>query len=161
MTKYNFLFKQQVIKFYLQNGKNCSLTHRHFQLASRTLHHWINQFNHSGVNGLAVLGKKRNYSPEFKLKVIQSLKNEPFSVEAACLHFGIDNSGVVSQWFQAFEKQGINGLIPKPKGRPTMKLKYPKMLPKPKTKEERLKYRILELEAENTILKNCNVLCNG
>ncbi len=82
-----------------------------------------------------MLGKKRNYSPEFKLKVIQSLKNEPFSVEAACLHFGIANSGVVSQWFQAFKKQGINGLMPKSKGRPTRKLKYPKMLPKPKTKE--------------------------
>ena len=100
-----------------------------------------------------MLGKKRNYSPEFTLNVIQELKNGPFSVEAACLHFGIANSGVVSQWFQAFEKQGINGLIPKPKGHPTMKLKYPKMPPKPKTKEERLKYQILKLEAENAILK--------
>ena len=73
MTKYNFLFKQQVIEFYLQNGKNRSLTRRHFQLASRTLRHWINQFNHSGINGLAVRGKKRNYSPEFKLNVIQAV----------------------------------------------------------------------------------------
>ena len=73
MTKYNFLFKQQVIEFYLQNGKNRSLTRRHFQLASRTLRHWINQFNHSRINGLAVRGKKRNYSPEFKLNVIQAV----------------------------------------------------------------------------------------
>ena len=57
MTKYNTLFKQQVIEFYLQNGKNSSLTRRHFQLASRALRHWINQFNHSGINGLAVLDK--------------------------------------------------------------------------------------------------------
>lgn len=34
-----------------------------------------------------------------------------------------------------------------------MKPKYPKMPPKPKTEEERLRYRILELEAENAILK--------
>ena len=61
MTKYNFLFKQQVIEFYLQNGKNSSLTRRHFQLAETTLERWINQFNHSRINGLAVLGKKRNY----------------------------------------------------------------------------------------------------
>ena len=73
MTKYNFLFKQQVIEFYLQNGKHRSLTRRHFQLASRTLRHWINQFNHSRINGLAVLDKKRNYSPEFKLNVIQAV----------------------------------------------------------------------------------------
>ena len=37
MTKYNFLFKQQFIEFYLQNGKNCSLTSKHFQLAETTL----------------------------------------------------------------------------------------------------------------------------
>lgn len=43
MTKYNTLFKQQVIEFDLQNGKNRSLTRRHFQLASRALRHWINQ----------------------------------------------------------------------------------------------------------------------
>jgi len=42
MAKYNFLFKQQVIEFYLQNGKNHSLTRRHFQLAETTLKHWIN-----------------------------------------------------------------------------------------------------------------------
>ena len=158
MTKYNFLFKQQVIEFYLQNGKNRSLTRKHFQLADKTLERWIKQFNHNGINGLAVLGKKRNYSPEFKLNVVQAVKNGQFSAESACLYFSIANSGVVSQWLKAFDKQGINGLMPKPKGRSTMKPKYPKMPPKPKTEEERLKYRILELEAENAILKKLQEL---
>ena len=158
MTKYNFLFKQQVIEFYLQNGKNRSLTRKHFQLASRTLRHWINQFNYSGINGLAVMGKKRNYSPEFKLNVIKAVKNGQFSAEATCLHFGIANSGVVSQWLQAFEKQGINGLMPKPKGQPTMKPKYPKMPPKPKTREEELELENLRLRAENEILKKLQEL---
>ena len=30
MTKYNSYFKQQVIEFYLQNGKSHSLTHIHY-----------------------------------------------------------------------------------------------------------------------------------
>ncbi|AFU18550.1 transposase [Actinobacillus suis H91-0380] len=34
-----------------------------------------------------------------------------------------------------------------------MKPKYPKMPPPPKTEEERLRYRILELEAEVAYLK--------
>lgn len=75
MTKYNQFFKQQVLDFYLQNGKNRTLTRRHFQLAKRTLTRWINQYNHNGINGLAVLGKKRIYSPEFKLSVVQAVKN--------------------------------------------------------------------------------------
>ncbi|AHG74036.1 hypothetical protein X781_18890 [Mannheimia sp. USDA-ARS-USMARC-1261] len=53
----------------------------------------------------------------------------------------------------SLDKQGINGLLPKPKGRPTMKPKYPKMPPPPQTEEERLRYRILELEAEVALLK--------
>lgn len=48
--------------------------------------------------------------------------------------------------------------MPKPKGRSNMKPKYPKMPPKPKTEEERLKYRILELEAKNAILKKLQAL---
>jgi len=113
----------------------------------------INQYNHNGINGLAVLSKKRIYSPEFKLSVVQAVKNGQFSAEDAYLYFGIPNSGIVSQWLQAFDKQGINGLLPKPKGRPSMKPKYPKMPPPPKTEEERLRYRILELEAEVALLK--------
>ena len=118
MTKYNFLFKQQAIEFYLQNAKNCSLTRKHFQLASRALRHWVNQFNYSGINGLAMLGKKRNDSPEFKLNVIQAVKNGQFSAETAYLYFGIANSSVINRWLRVFEKQGINRLMPKPKGRP-------------------------------------------
>ena len=95
---------------------------------------------------------------EFKLNVIQAVKNGQFSAEATCLHFGITNSGVVSQWLQAFEKQGINGLMPKPKGQPTMKPKYPKMPPKPKTREEELELENLRLRAENEILKKLQEL---
>ncbi|SUB33616.1 Transposase [[Pasteurella] mairii] len=135
MTQYNQSLKQQVIGFYLQNGKNRSLTRQHFQLADTTLQRWIQQYNHYGINGLVVLGKKQTYSPEFKLSVIQAVKNGQFSARNACFHFGIANSGIISQWLQAFDKHGIKGLLPKPKGRPIMKPKYPKMPPRRKQKK--------------------------
>ncbi len=75
MTKYNRLFKQQIIDFYLQHNKNQSLTLKQFHLKDSTLRRWIAQFNHSGINGLAVLGRKQIYSTEFKLTVIQAVKN--------------------------------------------------------------------------------------
>ncbi|WP_420481229.1 helix-turn-helix domain-containing protein, partial [Actinobacillus pleuropneumoniae] len=77
---------------------------------------WIAKFNHNGINGLAVIGKKQKYSPEFKLTAIQAVKKGQFSAESASLHFGIANSGSISQWLHIFEEQGINGLLPKPKG---------------------------------------------
>uniref|UniRef100_UPI003B0251E4 helix-turn-helix domain-containing protein n=1 Tax=Actinobacillus pleuropneumoniae TaxID=715 RepID=UPI003B0251E4 len=105
MTKYNQQFKQQVIEFYLQNDKNRLFTQRHFQLSKKTLTRWIAQFNHNGINGLAVIGKKQKYSPEFKLTVIQAVKKGQFSAENASLHFGIANSGSISQWLHIFEEQ--------------------------------------------------------
>ena len=54
------------------------------------------------------MGKKQKYSPEFKLTVIQAVKKGQFSAESASLHFGIANSGSISQWLQAFEKCGKN-----------------------------------------------------
>lgn len=158
MTKYHDTFKQQVIEFYLQNDKNRSLTRQHFQLTKTTLAHWINQYNHNGINGLAIYRHKQIYSAEFKLSVIDAVKKGLFSIRQAALHFAIPNHGIISQWLHAFDKQGINGLLPQPKGRPVMKPKYPKMPPKPKTEEERLRYRILELEAEVAILKKLQAL---
>lgn len=158
MTKYNQSFKQQVIAFYLQNGKNRALTRQYFQLKKATLAQWISQYNHFGINGLAVFHRKQNYSVAFKLAVIQAVKTGRCSIRQASLSFGIPNHGIISQWLQVFNKQGKNGLLPKPKGRPTMKPKYPQMPPPPKTEEERLRYRILELEAENAILKKLQEL---
>nr|WP_233118652.1 transposase [Aggregatibacter actinomycetemcomitans] len=41
MTKYNRLFKQQIIDFYLQHNKNQSLTLKQFHLKDSTLRRWI------------------------------------------------------------------------------------------------------------------------
>lgn len=153
MTKYNQTFKQQVIDFYLSHHQNLSLTLRQFGLKSRTVRHWIAQFNYSGSNGLSVLHTKRRYSSEFKLNVVQAVLSGNFTLLEASLHFGISNESVIFQWLKAFEKSGITGLLPKPKGRPSMKPKYAKMPPPPKTEEDRLRLRILELEAEVAFLK--------
>lgn len=158
MSKYSQSFKQKVIEFYLQNNRIRSLTRQHFHLPKTTLDRWINKYNHNGINGLVALGKPQKYSFEFKLGVVQAVKSGQFSAEYACLYFGIAHSNSISRWLQAFDKQGINGLLPKTKGRSSMKPKYPKMPPPPKTEEERLRYRILELEAENAILKKLQEL---
>ncbi|MCI7717536.1 MAG: transposase, partial [[Pasteurella] aerogenes] len=61
-----------MIEFYLQNGKNQSLTRRHFQFNKTTLRHWIKQYNCSSINGLAVCHTKTWYTLKLKLSVIQA-----------------------------------------------------------------------------------------
>ncbi len=86
------------------------------------------------------------------------VQQEKYSSESDCLHFGIASSGIISQWVQAFEKQGINGLIPKSKGHPSMNLQYPQMPPKPRIREDALELENLKLRAENVILKKLQAL---
>ena len=66
MTKYNQLFKQQVMNFYFEHHENLAFTLKHFNLAAKTVRCWIAQYKYSGTHGLAVLHRKRIYSPEFK-----------------------------------------------------------------------------------------------
>ncbi len=144
MTKYNQLFKQQVVNFYFEHHENLAFTLKHFNLAAKTVRYWIAQYKYSGTHGLAVLHRKRIYSPEFKHSIVQTILSGRFSMENAALYFGIASSGTISQWLKAFRKNGINGFQLKPKSRPSMKPKYAKMPPPPKTEEERLRLRILE-----------------
>ena len=43
MTKYNELFKQQVVNFYFEHHENLALTLKHFNLAAKTVRYWISQ----------------------------------------------------------------------------------------------------------------------
>lgn len=158
MTKYNQLFKQQVIEFYLQHNKDRALTRKKFHLTESTLRRWIEQFQHFGYEGLAVSTTKTHYPVEFKLAVLDYMNTHALSYRQTSLHFAIPNESMVYQWLQAFQKDGINGLIAKPKGRPSMKPKYPKMPPKPQTREEELELENLRLRAEIAVLKKLQEL---
>ena len=96
----------------------------------------------------------KHYTIEFKLQVLQPILNLKMSIREAARFYNIPSNALVGTWLKRFEKNGIKGLIPrKPSGRPPMKPKYAKMPPPPKTEEDRLRLRILQLEAEVAYLK--------
>ena len=96
----------------------------------------------------------KHYAIEFKLQVLQPILNGKMSIREAAHFYNIPSNALVGTWLKRFEKSGIKGLIPrKPSGRPPMKPKYAKMPPPPKTEEDRLRLRILQLEAEVAYLK--------
>lgn len=96
----------------------------------------------------------KHYTIEFKLQVIQPILKGKMSIREAARFYNISSDTLVGTWLKRFEKSGIKGLISrKPSGRPPMKPKYAKMPPPPKTEEERLRLRILQLEAEVAYLK--------
>ena len=48
MTKYNQLFKQQVVNFYFEHHENLAFTLKYFNLAAKTVRCWIAQYKYSG-----------------------------------------------------------------------------------------------------------------
>ena len=76
------------------------------------------------------------------------------SIREAERFYNIPFNALIGTWLKRFKKSDINGLIPrKLSGRPPMKPKYARMPPPPKTEEDRLRLRILQLEAEVAYLK--------
>ena len=101
----------------------------------------------------------KHYTIEFKLQALQPILNEKMSIREAARFYNIPSNTLVGTWLKRFEKSGIKGLIPrKPSGRPPMKPKYAKMPPPPKTEEDRLRLRILQLEAEVAYLKELKMI---
>ena len=97
----------------------------------------------------------KHYTIEFKLQVLQPILNEKMSIRETACFYNIPSNALIGTWLKRFEKNGIKGLIPrKPSGRPPMKPKYAKMPPPPKTEEDRLRLKILQLEAEVTYLRS-------
>ena len=96
----------------------------------------------------------KHYTIEFKLQALQPILNGKMSIREAARFYNIPSNALVGTWLKRFEKSGIKGLIPrKPSRRPPMKPKYAKMPPPPKNEEDRLRLRILQLEAEVAYLK--------
>ena len=78
------------------------------------------------------------------------------SIRKTVRFYNIPSNALV---LKRFEKSDINGMIPrKLSGRPPMKPKYAKIPHPPKTEEDRLRLRILQLEAEIAYLKECRRL---
>lgn len=101
----------------------------------------------------------KHYTTEFKLQVLQPILKGKMSIREAARFYNIPSDTLVGTWLKRFEKSGIKGLIPyKPSGRPPMKPKYARMPPPPKTEEDRLRLRILQLEAEVAYLKELRKL---
>ena len=75
-------------------------------------------------------------------------------IREAVRFYNIPSNSLVGTCLKRFEKSDINGLIPrKLSGRPPMKPKYAKIPLPPKTEEDHLRLKILQLEAEVAYLK--------
>lgn len=165
MVKFDLDFRIKVVAAYLEgNGSVCVA--EKFNIARHdTVLLWVQRFQRFGVSGLFSRVIHSDYSSEFKVEVLNWMKQHQASYPEAALHFDISSPSTVWQWAKAYEREGAQGLISKRKrASPVAKRKTKKKIPeKPKLTDSEqelktLKDENIKLKIENEYLKKLDAL---
>mgnify|MGYP005942372645 CR=1 FL=1 len=122
MTKYSDEFKIKVVQMAL-NGNAVKYVCRILGIPdSRPLSNWLAHYNHGGIDQL--LRKNRSYTLDFKQKVLEHRWLYGLSLKEAVAFFAIPNPSVICSWEKLYLACGKSWLLPKKKGRSSMKHKH-------------------------------------
>ncbi|MDP3533955.1 MAG: IS3 family transposase [Halomonas sp.] len=118
MAKYSEAFKLSVVQSYLEGQQGYQGLAKQYGLDHATIRRWFKSYEQHGLNGLQK--KFSHYSAEFKLSVLQRMRQEDLSALQATTLFDIrGGTSVVRRWERQYYEGGFQALEPKPRGRPT------------------------------------------
>ncbi|WP_226683357.1 IS3 family transposase [Sutcliffiella horikoshii] len=126
------------------------------------LRYWVMLVKHHGDQ--AFVFPYTNYSPAFKLRVIQFIKESNYSIREASAIFHIPDSCMVRRWKRKWETCGDAAFNPKEKRPSTMTSKHNKTSNNDKATNpsiEELKKELEYLRMENAYLKKLKGLSSG
>lgn len=146
--------KIQAVKKYLEGNEGLKTVAESVGVTKAMLQTWIRQYQHHGEDsfrkGYAA------YSAEYKLEILNYIKEHGTSIREAAGIFNIPTHSLILGWKKQVETKGVDALIPKKKGRSSMK-KEEKTAPA-EGSIEALQAEIERLRMENAYLKKLNAL---
>ena len=98
--------------------------------------------------------QNKKYTPEFKIKVVETMHNEKLSYRETAQEFGINAHNIVARWERIYIEEGAEGLRIERRGRKSTG--RPRKLKK--DVEEDLLAEVQRLRAENDYLKKLSAL---
>lgn len=159
-VKYDYAFKLECVKLVMKKGHSSEWVSKVKGPGESSVRKWVGFYKAYGDAGL-LPRKNQSYNIDFKLKVLKTIGKEHLSLQEVCLKFNIPDAAIVIKWQRDFATFGIEGLLPKPKGRPKSMSDYKRKKrksDKPLTREEELLLEIESLRCENALLKKLNAL---
>lgn len=96
----------------------------------------------------------KRYTPEFKIKVVETMQKERLSYSEAAREFDVSNHNRVADWERIYLEEGKEGFYVERRGRKSTG-RPPKLK---KEVEEDLIAEVQRLRAENAYLKKLNAL---
>ena len=136
MAKYSTELKIKVVKAYLNNEGGYGTLAKKYDISGASIvERWVKSYKTQGYDGLKVSRKNNNYSFEFKKNVVKLYLTGEMSYQELANQFKINNPSTITRWVIDFRKQGLEGLKPKKRGRPSSMTKD-KNTPKKHVKKE-------------------------
>ena len=118
MAKYSFEFKKQIVLESLSGeGGSTFLAKKYGITQGKMVRNWINNYKGFGDDGLRHSRKKKNYSFEFKLHVVELYLSSEVSYQELAISQGINNYAMIAKWVNDFRIAGPDALRPHKKGR--------------------------------------------
>lgn len=170
MAKYSYEFKKKVVDAYLNGeGGYVYLANKYHVPSFNNIKKWVHAYRANGDSGLYRSRKKRNFSFDYKLHVVELYLSNEVSYQDLAIQEGINNPSLINKWVNDYQIAGPDALKPKKKGR-TISLdtssKRPNFQPvepiNVDTSAEHVKQleeELLKLRIENAYLKELRRLC--
>ena len=159
-VKYDYTFKLECVQLVLEKHYSCEFVSNQKCLHESNVRRWVDFYKEYGKPGL-LSRKNQRYSVDFKLKVLRSIDKNFLSLRETCLKFNIPSDSIIIKWQKDFTNFGLEGLQPKPKGRPKSMSNFKRKKhksDKPLTREEELLLENERLRCENALLKKLQAL---
>ena len=120
MSKYSTEFKTKVVKEYLESNTSYKTLSNKYCIPSESiLRKWVNAYKSQGYEGLKVKRENTQHTLEFKLNVVNLYLTGEMSYQSLANVLKITNPAIITRWVNDFRKQGIEGLKPKKRARPS------------------------------------------
>ncbi|MGP4079763.1 helix-turn-helix domain-containing protein [Bacillus sp. Marseille-Q3570] len=124
MAKYSEEFKIKLVSEYLNGNLGYKSLAKKYNMPSRTpIQDWVRAYKTKGIEGLKRRKMKEAYSMQFKMITIQIMLETDASYQETAEQFRLNNPSLIHHWTKTFNEQGVEGLKPKLKGRPSMSKK--------------------------------------
>lgn len=155
MSKYSFELKLKAVLTYLNGKESMRAVAKRFNVSKTPLLNWVALYQENGEQGL--ISTYTNYDIQFKMDVLNYISEFGASLTQAAARYNIASPSTILQWQRQFEESGMDALLPKIKGRPSMK-KEPKKNQPIEGSEEALRAENERLRMENAYLKKLHAL---
>lgn len=159
MIKHSDAFKLQVVQQYLGGSIGFHSLARQHGIVGPMVRRWVECYRLHGMDGLA--RKVGQYSPEFKLSVLQDMWDNSLSQTQAAARHNVRNPTSIGIWASRYLSGGYEALI-RPGRRKIQDMPAPTSKPEPLRDDEKPREQLLaELEylrMENAYLKKLEAL---